>query len=127
MKRIMVVDDDREFLEELKELLELSGYELVAVDDPAAAVEVANRTKPVAVLLDLKMPKKSGFQVANELKHFSELARVPIIAMSAFYKDSYRPLLDICGIKRCLAKPFQPLDIIAEIEQALAEYEEEAR
>jgi|SRR3990167_1352246 len=120
--KIMVIDDDKEFLDELKELLESSGYDLAAVNDADAAIESAKGIKPALILLDLKMPKKSGFQLANELRYFSELAGVPIIAMSAFYKDDYKSLLDICGIKRCLTKPFQPLDVIAEIEDALAEY-----
>lgn len=121
-RKIVIIDDDKEFLDELREMLELSGYDLVAVDDARIALDVVNKTKPAVVLLDLKMPKKSGFQVANELRYFSESSGVPIIAMSAFYKDNYKLLLEICGIKKCLLKPFQPLDIIAEIEEALAEY-----
>jgi DNA-binding response OmpR family regulator len=120
-KRVMIIDDDKEFLEELKDMLELSGYELVAVNDSGTAVEAAKKIKPAVVLLDLKMPQKNGFQIANELRYFSELARIPIIAMSAFYKDSYKPLLEMCGIKKCLIKPFQPLDVISEIEKTLTE------
>ena len=120
-RKVMIIDDDKEFLDELKEMLESSGYNSVAVNDAGAAIEVAKEIKPAAILLDLKMPKKSGFQLANELRCFSELARVPIIAMSAFYNDDYKPLLDVYGIKRCLTKPFRPLDVIAEIEEALAE------
>ena len=125
-KKIMIIEDDKEFLDELKDMLESSGYDLVGIDDPAAAIEVANEIKPSVILLDLKMPKINGFQLANELRYFSELTGVPIIAMSAYYKDGYDPLLDICGIKRCLTKPFQPLDVIAEIEEAMAEYEKKS-
>jgi len=120
-KKIMIVDDEKEFLEELREILEASGYDLIAVNDAGKAVEVARQIKPIVVLLDLKMPKKSGFQLANELRYFSGLERVPIIAMSAFYKQEYHSLMQLCGIRRCLAKPFQPLDVIAEIEGALAD------
>ena len=117
--RIMIVDDDKEFLDELGQLLEMSGYELIAVEDADLAVGVASKIRPAAILLDLKMPKKSGFQLADEIRHLSEFAETPIIAMSAFYKEDYQGLLDMCGIKRCLSKPFQPLDVIAEIEEAL--------
>lgn len=120
-KKIMIVDDDKEFLEELKETLALSGYDMLAVEDPARVLETARLEKPEVILLDLKMPQKSGFQVADELRHFSELSNIPIIAMSAYLKDDYVSLLNMCGIKRCLKKPFYPLDVIAEIENALAE------
>jgi CheY-like chemotaxis protein len=120
-KKILIVDDDKEFLEELREMLELCGYELVAVNDADKALQTAKEIKPAVILLDLKMPKKSGFQLANELRQFSEFTGIPIIAMSSFYKDDYKTLLEMRGIKRCLNKPFQPLDVIAEIEEGLAE------
>lgn len=120
-KKIMIVDDDREFLEELRETLTLSGYELVAVNDATLVLELASSVKPDLILLDLRMPQKSGFQVADELRHISEVAHIPIIAMSAYLKDDYTSLLNICGIKKCLRKPFHPLDVIGQIEEVLAE------
>jgi DNA-binding response OmpR family regulator len=118
-RKVMVIDDDRESLEELKEMLELSGYELIAVSDTSKALDIAGETKPAVVLFDLKIPDKSGFQIADELKHFSELLRIPIIAMTGSYKNEDDFLMHACGIKKCLKKPFQPLDVIAEIEEVL--------
>lgn len=118
-KRVLIVDDDKDFLDELNETLALSGYEMTAVNDSLEALDTAARVKPDVILIDLKMPKKSGFQLADELRHLSGLGRIPIIAMTAFYKDEYTPLMRICGIKRWLKKPFNPLDVIAEIEEAL--------
>jgi DNA-binding response OmpR family regulator len=118
-KKIMIVDDDKEFLDELKETLALSGYDLVAVNDADLVLDEAKKAKPAVILLDLKMPKKNGFQVADELRHFSELQQTPIIAMTAFFKEAYVPLMNICGIKKCLKKPFHPLDVITQIEEAL--------
>ncbi len=119
--KILIVDDDNEFLDELAELLQSSGYEPVTVGNAGAAVEAARQVKPECVLLDLKMPEKSGFQLASEFAYAPELTGIPIIAMSAFYKDTYKALLDMCGIRRCLTKPFQALDVIAEIEEVLSE------
>ncbi len=122
-KKVMVVDDDKEFLEELEETLTLSGYDLVSVNDAAMVLVLAASVRPDVILLDLKMPKKSGFQVADELRHFSEVSRIPIIAMSAFLRDDYTALLNICGIKKCLKKPFHPLDVIMQIEEVLSKKE----
>ena len=117
--RILIVDDNREFLDELGELLRLSGYDMVAVGDAESALKAAVKEKPDAVLLDLKMPGKSGFQLAGELRHIPDMDAVPIIAMSGFFKDIYQPLMNICGIKKCIRKPFTPLDVITAIEEAL--------
>lgn len=123
-KKVMIVDDDKEFLEELKEMLELSGYDLVIVNDATCALDIACKKKPDIVLLDLKMPGKNGFQVADELRHSQELMHTPIIAMTGFFQDEYVPLINTLGIKKCLKKPFNPLDVIAQIEEALTINEE---
>jgi two-component system, response regulator PdtaR len=120
-KRILIVDDDKEFLEELKETLGLSGYDVVDVNNSISALEVARNSRPDLVLMDLKMPGKSGFQLADELSHLSELGNIPVIAMTGFLKDDYIPLINICGIKKCLRKPFNPLDVITHIETALTD------
>lgn len=115
-KKVMIVDNDQELLEGLEELLDLSGYDMVTVNDSLAAVDTAIRTKPDVILLDLKMPGKTGFEVAEELRRLSMFEDVPIIAMTAFYKDSYKSLIDFCGIQKCLKKPLRPLNLISEIE-----------
>jgi two-component system, cell cycle response regulator DivK len=120
-KKIMIVDDNIEFLDELRETLELSGYELIAVNHSSSAVETAKETKPDVILVDLKMPDKSGFQLANELRQIQEFEDTPIIAMTAFFKDDYVPLMKMCGIKKYLKKPFNPLDVISHIEEVLQE------
>jgi len=120
-KKLMVVDDDREFLEELRDILSLSGYEIVEVSDTDKFLETASNIKPDAIIMDIKMPGKSGFELANELRQSADLGPTPIIAMSAYFKEEYAPLMNICGIKTCLKKPFNPLDVIAQIEGALQE------
>ena len=117
--KIMIVDDDKEFLEELGETLVLSGYDTIAVNDSLLAVDTAVRENPDVVVLDLKMPGKNGFQLADELRHIPQLMQVPIIAMTGNFKEAYSPLIKMCDIRKCLKKPFNPLDIIAEIESLL--------
>jgi DNA-binding response OmpR family regulator len=115
----MIIDDDREFLDELRETLSLAGYEMISVNDANAAAATALKTKPDVILIDLKMPGKSGFQVADEVTRLSGLQDVPIIAMSGYFKDEYSPFMNVRGIRKCLKKPFNPLDVIVEIEAVL--------
>jgi len=117
----MIVDDDKGFLEELGETLRLSGYETTAVNDVDLALDAAVKTRPDIILIDLKMPKKTGFQLAAELRRISELGNIQIIAMTGFFKEGYQPLMNICGIKTYLKKPFRPLDVISAIEGVLKE------
>ena len=118
-RKVMIVDDNKKFLEELEKTLVFSGYDTIAAHDPYSVLAVASIEKPHAILLDLKMPGKSGFQLAHELKSAPELQEIPIIAMAESFKDGYKPLMDMCGIKKCLNKPFNPLDVITELEAVL--------
>jgi CheY-like chemotaxis protein len=121
-KKIMIVDDDKVFLEELQELLDNAGYEVIGTEGRAPVAEIANSARPDLILLDLRMPEKSGFEVATELKQFNDTADIPIIAMTGFYTTEERSfLMNFCGIKKCLKKPLSPLDVIKEIEWAMEE------
>lgn len=121
-KKIMIIDDDKEFLEELEETLNLNGYEVAAFSDGASAMGAVFKIKPHIILLDLKLKGKSGFQVAYELKSYPETAKIPIIAMSAYYTERvHTELMDMCGIQIFLIKPFNLQDAIARIEAVLKE------
>jgi two-component system response regulator AdeR len=122
-EKIMIVDDDKEFLEELREILGLSGYKTIAINDSTSALNAARRIRPDIVILDLKMKRKTGFQIAEELKQFPETAHIPTIAITGFYAEKGKStvIFDIYGIKDFLIKPFNPLDVIAKIEAVLKE------
>jgi DNA-binding response OmpR family regulator len=118
-RKVLIVDDDKKFLKELEEILTFSGYEIIAEQDPFLVLPIAFKEKPNAILLDLKMPGKNGFQVAHELRNSPELQHIPIIAMTGFFKNGYKILMEMCDIKKCIKKPFYPLDVIMEIEAVL--------
>jgi DNA-binding response OmpR family regulator len=116
-KKIMIVEDDKELLEELQETLVSVGYEVRPVNDPTTALDEAKKI----ILLDLKMPKKSGFQIADELRQLSEFTKIPVIAMTGFFtSEEYSLLMNICRIKKCLKKPLNPAQVIEQIEMTLA-------
>ncbi|HAJ57298.1 MAG TPA: hypothetical protein DCL35_05960 [Candidatus Omnitrophica bacterium] len=118
--KVMLIDDDKEFLEEMNEMLLLSGYEVVCIDDAKKAACATLEHEPDVILLDLKMPDKSGFEVADELRYLSGACGAPIIVMTAYFKDELQPLLNLCGVRKCLKKPLHPLDVISQIEEAVA-------
>jgi DNA-binding response OmpR family regulator len=118
--RVLIVDDDKEFREELRETLDLSGYEVIEVADSRKVQDTASHMSPDVIVLDLKMNEMNGFEVAEELKRFTSTVGIPVIAMTGFFReDEHAPLMSICGISKCIKKPFNPLDVIAAIEAAI--------
>ena len=121
MRKVMVVDDDRDFLDEMKVMLKSSGYNTVLLANGSNAVKEVSKYKPDVLLLDIKMDEVSGFKIADELRRIPELKNIPIIGVTGFYTEKeHRLFMKMCGIKKIIIKPFQPLDIIAAIEKALA-------
>ena len=120
-RKVVIIDEDEKSLEKLEEILAMGGYVPVVVNDASLALDTVIRHKPDVILMELKMPHKNGFELADAINRAFETRRVPIIAMSAFFKDELRWLLDVCGIKRWLKKPFQPLDVIWAVENELEE------
>lgn len=119
-KKILVVDDDKVFLEELKKTLILNGYDVVGMSESAPALKVARAVNPDIVLLDLKMNEMSGFEIADGLRRMAETSRIPVIAMTGFYTlKEHSWLMNFCDIKKCLKKPFSPEEILSEIKSAL--------
>ena len=120
-KKVMVVDDDKEFLDEIVEILRLTGYNPVAASESIDAVEEIMQASPDIVLLDLKMDKKSGFKVADELMAKPETKEIPIIAITGvFTHQEHSLLLKMCNIKNRLIKPINPLDVIHLIEESIS-------
>ncbi len=118
--KIAVIDDDKDFLAELKELLVSKNFEAYVFSDGKTALERIPQIKPDVILLDLKMDKMSGFQLADRLKKENGTREIPVIAMSGrFAEEEYKFIMNICGIKTCLKKPIGAGELFRIINAAL--------
>ena len=122
-KKIMIVDDDKGFLEGLKDILILNGFHTITVSDGTAALDVAKTQRPDLILLDIKLNGMNGFQIADSLKRIQSTAHIPIIGISGIFEiennleDNFF-LMDFCSI---FHKPFNPLKLIDKIQEVLLE------
>jgi DNA-binding response OmpR family regulator len=124
--RVLLIDDNQEFLEELKDMLLDYGYRVETVTDSERALAVAYELKPQVIITDLKMSPKSGFQIADEIKHSLQLKDIPVVAMTGFFTEREHVLMmKLCGIKTFILKPFSPQAILEKIEYALGYQTEE--
>lgn len=112
----MVVDDDKEFLDQFKEMLSLSGYETQTFPSGEEALKNLSQARPDIIVLDLKMDGKDGFAVAEEINKSDETEAVPIIAITGYPEEQARHG-KTPGIRKFLFKPVKPLNIITEIEK----------
>ena len=122
-RTIAIIDEDKKCLGELEEVLAASGYTPVLIQDTRLALNIISHRGPDVILLELKMSRKNGFEIAHEINRVFESKRIPMIAMSESFKDEFGFLLNLCGINRCLKKPLNPMNVIWEIESATRQRE----
>ena len=126
-RKVAIIDDNQDSLRDLEKILKMAGYTPVLVDDIFRAVDILIENKPDVILMELKMPQKNGFALADAINRIFENKKIPIIAMSNLFKDEFKWLLDFCGIKRWIKKPFLPLDVIWAVENELEEVNDHNR
>ncbi len=103
-KTILIVDDDREIVQGLRTLLESKGYRIVTAHDGDAGLRQASKEKPDLVLVDMMMPKKSGFLVLEGLK--KGVPGLKVIMMTANEGSRHRAYAEMLGVDDYLRKPF---------------------
>lgn len=115
MRRILIVDDEERIRELIKMNLELAGYECIEAEDGEEALKKLESFKPDLALVDIMLPKKNGYEIAEEFIK----QEIPIIFLTA--KDS---VVDkVKGLKLgaddYIVKPFESMELLARIEVVL--------
>jgi two-component system response regulator CpxR len=116
MQQILVIDNEIALSELLTRVLEPNGFKIETVYDGAAGVERALSGQHVLALLDYLLPDTDGFEV---LRHIRASSHLPIIMLSARGDDVNRILGLNIGADDYLAKPFNPLELVARIKAVL--------
>jgi CheY-like chemotaxis protein len=91
VKKIMIVDDEKDILEYLTTLFKDHGYETVTAADGKEALEMIRKEKPDLVTLDIIMPRESGVRFYREVKKDDELKKIPVVIVTALTGWGYDP------------------------------------
>ncbi len=104
MRRLLIVDDD-EAIRRLFRLNLAEDYEIIDTDDPEQALALAMEHKPDAILLDMHMPKFSGFDLCRTFNSFSQTQLVPIFVVSGAMKEDEKESCVALGAAGFFGKP----------------------
>lgn len=118
MARILIANDNEEFLGTCKDVLESAGHSVRAVANGALAVELARQWYPDAIVVDWKMPDTDGTAVIRALRRDLATASIPILMMSGSARGAEAALQ--AGADGFLAKPFNEDQLLAAIDDMLA-------
>ncbi|HTR48001.1 MAG TPA: response regulator [Verrucomicrobiae bacterium] len=104
MARLLLIDDDDATRRMIRSRLE-SAYEILETSDPEEGIVLALQQKPDAILLDLMMPKYTGFEVCQTLSSMSFSQRIPIFIVSGESAERYRDFCRNIGARAFIQKP----------------------
>jgi DNA-binding response OmpR family regulator len=117
---VLVVDDDPVILKLLEVNFEMEGFEVVRAADGAEGLERARAVLPDIVILDVMMPRMTGYEVAKALREDEHTAHIPIIFVTARAQSQDVERGMEIGVDDYVTKPFDPLDLIARVNTLLA-------
>jgi len=122
MAKILVAEDERDIRDLITFTLNYAGHQVVAVANGEEAVEAALREMPDMILMDVRMPKMTGYEACQKIKANKDIRHIPIVFLSAKGQDAeIRTGLD-AGATEYLLKPFAPMELTVRVNELLVQY-----
>jgi CheY-like chemotaxis protein len=112
MKRVLIADDNRDWADGLAVLLEEEGYTVQTTYDGREAIEAARTFQPDIVVLDIRMPRLTGYEAARVFRRHPQSTRPILIAITAWAGESGKIRAEMSGFDRYLAKPAEPSQVL---------------
>ena len=118
-KRILIIDDEPNFVRMVQLRLEAAGYEVLVAFDGMQGVSAAHKEKPDVIILDIMMPAMHGHRVCEALKKSANTWTIPIIYLTAKGSKEDEELAYKLGAEHFLTKPYEPETLLETIKKAL--------
>lgn len=118
LRTILLIDDDNEIIDSMRTVLENKGYRIIVARDGNAGLTLAEREGPDLIVLDMMMPKKSGFLVLEKLKGRPG-GLIPTIMITGNEGSRHRAYAEMLGVKDYIRKPFAMEKLVKSVEKIL--------
>jgi DNA-binding response OmpR family regulator len=118
-KRILLVDDDNEIVESMRTVLETRGYEILVAKDGNQGLVMAESESPDLVVLDMMMPKRSGFLVLEKLRR-SRPDPLRVIMITANEGSRHKAYAEMLGVDDYIRKPFAMDRLLESVDRLLS-------
>ncbi len=126
-RRLLIIEDNLQNMYMMRFLLEKSGFTIIGAEDGKKGVAAALSCDPLAILLDIQLPRMDGYAVAAELKRHPQLTEVPIIAVTSYAMVGDREQILAAGATGYIEKPINPETFVGEICQYFPEGWDQAK
>ena len=120
-KRVLVVEDQEDNMQILRDLLGSAGYLVIEAENGEAALASAATERPDIILMDIQIPIIDGYEVTRRIKADPTLRSIPIIAVTSHAMDIGQERARAAGCDDFVAKPYSPRVLLAKINRFLSE------
>lgn len=122
MAKILIAEDERDIRDLIEFTLKYAGHEVFKVKNGVEAVELAPQIKPDLIVLDVRMPRMTGYEACRQLKASDALKNTPIVFLSAKGQQSEMEVGMDAGAYDYILKPFAPDTLIRRIGEILSKF-----
>ena len=119
MKRVLVIEDDKDIVELVRYNLEKDGFQVQSSTEGATGLAQIRKAPPDLLVLDLMLPKLSGLEICKEVRKDVGLNRLPILILSAKGEEADRVVGLELGADDYVTKPFSPRELVARVKALL--------
>ncbi len=118
-RKVLVVDDDFEIIEAVRYALEGAGHKVIVARDGNQGLALAERENPDLMILDMMMPKRSGFLVLEKLRRLRD-EPLPVIMITGNEGSRHKAYAELLGVSDYIRKPFAMDRLLASVDKLLA-------
>jgi CheY-like chemotaxis protein len=119
MAKIIIAEDERDIRDLIAFTLRYAGHEVVTVDNGEDAVASAQLEMPDLIILDVRMPRMTGYEACQKIKADPRTHAIPVVFLSAKGQDAEIRTGLAAGATEYLLKPFAPTDLVEKVRQLL--------
>jgi two-component system cell cycle response regulator DivK len=114
-RRILVVEDQEDNRQILRDLLANAGYEMLEAEDGIQAITQASKHRPDLILMDIQLPMLDGYEATRRIKADPALNAIPIIVVTSYALSGDEDKAKAAGCDAYVAKPYSPRALLAKI------------
>ena len=122
MAKILIAEDERDIRDLVAFTLRFAGHEVFAASNGEEAVELAPRVNPDLILMDVRMPRMTGYEACKILKANPDLKDIPVVFLSAKGQENEIQQGLASGAEDYLLKPFAPDQLTSRVKMILAKF-----
>ena len=119
MAKILIAEDERDIRELVSFSLQFGGFTVVQAANGAEAVEYAQKEMPDLILMDVRMPKMTGYEACRQMKTMESVRDIPVVFLSAKGQESEIQTGMEVGAEEYILKPFAPDELVKQVQAVL--------